>query len=287
MSIEHEILAQQRNELDEHCIYARLASDAPQHNRQVLQRLERLEREHYERWKRITGRELASRSWKVRAYVAMARIFGLAFALHLMERLEDKAEDFYERVRDRYPEEGRVKRREGRHELDLICKLNDRKLAYAGAVVLGLNDALVELTGTLAGVSFAFQKSLLVGVIGLIMGIAASLSMGTSSYLESRENEERQRHPALAAAYTGAAYLIATLVLVCPYFLVSDPFVAMGAMIAVALCIIAVYSFYVSVAKRQSFWRRTAELASVSLGVAAVSFAFGYLLRHGLGISRV
>lgn len=287
MSIDRKILAQQRNELDEHHIYARLAQSAQQDNREVLQRLARLEREHYERWKRITGRELAPRPWRVAAYVAMARAFGLAFALHLMERLEDKAEDFYERVRDRYPEEGRVKRGEERRELDLICRLNDRKLLYAGAVVLGLNDALVELTGTLAGVSFAFEKSLFVGVIGLIMGVAASLSMGASSYLESRENQERRRHPLLAAAYTCIAYLLATLLLVSPYFLAANPFVALAVMIGVALCIIVLYSFYVSVAKRQSFWRRTAELACVSLGVAAVSFAFGYLLRHGLGISQV
>ena len=287
MAADGEILAQQRNELDEHVIYSRLAQFAPRDNREVLQRLARLELEHYERWKGITGRELSPRRWKVAGYVAIARVLGLAFALHLMERREDRAEAFYERVRERYREKGIVRRREERHELELLEKLDDRKLAYAGAIVLGLNDALVELTGTLAGVSFAFQNSLLIGVIGIIMGVAAALSMAASEYLESKENEEQRRHPLLAAAYTGISYLAATVLLVLPYFLIPNAFAALGVMLAIALCIIAFYSFYVSVAKRQSFWRRTTELVSVSLGVAALSFAFGFALRHGLGIARV
>ena len=50
--------------------------------------------------------------------------------------------------------------------------IDEEKLKYIGAVVLGMNDALVELTGTLAGLTLALQNEKLVGVAGLITGVA-------------------------------------------------------------------------------------------------------------------
>ena len=51
-----------------------------------------------------------------------------------------------------------------------------------GSVVLGLNDALVEFVGMLAGLTFALQNTQIIAVAGLITGVAASLSMGSSEY---------------------------------------------------------------------------------------------------------
>ena len=56
-------------------------------------------------------------------------------------------------------------------------------------MVLGLNDALVEFTGALAGYTFALQNTLLVAMTGLITGVAASLSMATSEYLSTKSEE--------------------------------------------------------------------------------------------------
>lgn len=64
------------------------------------------------------------------------------------------------------------------HEQRLIAMIDEERLRFVGSVVLGLNDALVELTGTLAGLSFAFQDNRLLALSGLINGIAASMSMG-------------------------------------------------------------------------------------------------------------
>ena len=60
-------------------------------------------------------------------------------------------------------------------------------------MVLGLNDALVELTGTLAGLTFALANARLVALAGIITGIAATLSMAASNYLAERANGSAQR----------------------------------------------------------------------------------------------
>src|SRR3989304_527579 len=69
---------------------------------------------------------------------------------------------------------------ENLHEEKLIDMLDEERLQYAGSVVLGLNDALVELTGALAGLTLALQNVKLIALSGLIPGIAASMSMAES-----------------------------------------------------------------------------------------------------------
>ena len=48
-------------------------------------------------------------------------------------------------------------------------------------MVLGLNDALVELTGTIAGLTFVLTNTTLIAMAGIITGIAATLSMAASN----------------------------------------------------------------------------------------------------------
>lgn len=55
-------------------------------------------------------------------------------------------------------------------------------------------------------------------------------------------------------------------------------------MLAGALLIILAFSFYISVARGLPFTRRFAEMAGLSLGVAAVGFGIGYLLRLFMGV---
>ena len=69
---------------------------------------------------------------------------------------------------------------------------------YTGSIVLGLNDALVELTGALAGLTLALQDTKLIALTGSITGIAAALSMGASEYL-STKSEDVDRSPVKAS----------------------------------------------------------------------------------------
>lgn len=279
------LLKQQRNEITEYHIYKRLAALARHDdNRKVLEEIADQERKHYDFWKKVTGREVAPQRWAITAFVWLARIFGLAFALRLMERGEHEALEFYDQVADRYPEARIFRKEEEEHEEKLIALLEDPSLNYAGAIVLGLNDALVELTGTLAGLTFAFDNGLVIATTGLVMGVAAALSMAASGYLASREAEQEDVDPVTSAIYTGVAYIVTVVVLVLPYFLIPQPRVALVFMLAATLLIIAGYNYYISVARGLSFRRRFIEMALISLSVAVISFGIGSAAKLVFGI---
>jgi VIT1/CCC1 family predicted Fe2+/Mn2+ transporter len=161
--------------------------------------------------------------------------------------------------------------------------LDEERLRYAGSVVLGLNDALVELTGALAGLTLALQNVKLIALSGLITGIAASMSMAASEYLSTR-SENTQKQPVRAAVYTGIAYILTVTLLVLPYLLFSNYILDLVIALTLAVLIIAVFNYYISVAKDEPFRKRFIEMTGLSLGVAALSFILGYLIRRLLGI---
>jgi VIT1/CCC1 family predicted Fe2+/Mn2+ transporter len=117
----------------------------------------------------------------------------------------------------------------------------------------------------------------------LITGIAASMSMAASEYLSTR-SEETMKQPVRAAIYTGVAYIITVTLLVMPYLLFQNYILDLVITLTTAVIIIAVFNYYISVAKGESFRERFLEMAGLSLGVAAFSFVIGYFIRMWLGI---
>jgi VIT1/CCC1 family predicted Fe2+/Mn2+ transporter len=144
-------------------------------------------------------------------------------------------------------------------------------------MVLGLNDALVELTGALAGLTLALQNTRLVAMTGLITGIAASLSMASSEYLSTKS--EGGKNPFKASIYTGSAYVLTVLFLIFPYLLFTNFYFCLGFTILNAMAVIFVFTFYISVAKDVSFRNRFFEMTIISLGIAALTFGIGFLIR--------
>ncbi len=280
-----DVLKQQQNELNEFFIYMELSKlEKNPHNKRVLHEIAMQEKQHYEFWKSITKQELRPQKLTIGYYVTLAQLFGLAFALKLMERGEEKAQSFYKRLIMKYPEAKKIFEQEHEHEEKLLRMLSDAKLAYAGAIVLGMNDALVELTGTLTGVALAFANAKYVGITGVIMGVAAALSMAGSAYLEARENKDAGIEPKKYAFYTGLAYILTTVILVAPFFFVDSAKVGVLFMFVGAVISIVVYNFYIAVAKEESFTRRVGEMFAITFGVALISFAIGYFVNRYFGI---
>ncbi len=174
-------------------------------------------------------------------------------------------------------------REESDHENALIQLLDEEMLSYMGSIVLGLNDALVELTGVLAGLTLALQNTKLIALTGLITGIAAALSMGASEYL-STKSEETVKNPIRASLYTCGAYLVTVLILILPYLVLSNYYLCLGCTLVAAVLIIALFNYYISVTKDVPFKGRFLEMAGLSLGVAGFSFLLGFVLRSFLGI---
>jgi len=278
------ILGLQRNECTEKLVYERLANSAVEpSNAQVLARIAREEESHYQFWKRFTGEETRPRRLEVWLYVAASRLLGLTFVLKLMEWQERRSSRHYEKLVDLVPEAKRVLEDEERHEQELINLVDDERLRYLGSVVLGLNDALVELTGVLAGLTFAFQNARLVAGAGFITGIAAALSMAASEYL-SIKSEGGGQGPLKASMYTGTAYVLTVIFLVAPYLFLSNLYVCIVVVLANALIVISLFSFYVAVAKDLSFKRRFMEMTLLGLGVSTVTFLLGALVRTWLAL---
>jgi len=278
------IVAAQRNEITEYFIYKKIAETVrnPAHA-EVLEKLAGEERGHYDLLKSITGTEVKPDKLKIFLYALAAKILGLNFALKLLESGEDLAQKTYEQIKVNWPQAESVLRDEKAHEFALINLIDEDRLKYAGSIVLGVNDALVELTASLAGFTLALQNTRLIGMVGLITGIAAAMSMAAAEYLSSKE-EGADRDPFKASTYTGIAYIMVVSLLVFPYFIFENVFMCLGIMLAAALLIIAGFTFYITVAKELSFRKRFLEMAAVSLGVAGLTFFIGLAVKSIFGI---
>ena len=275
----------QQNELNESIIYEEIAKFAKgEQNKQVLHRLAQEEKAHYEIWKKYTGVEMKPQKFKIFRYKLLARIFGFTFAVKLMENGEEAAQEEYGLVAEEVEESVFIRQQEEEHEAALLEMLDEESLQYVGSMVLGLNDALVELTGSLAGFTFALQNTKLIALSGLIIGISATFSMASSEFLAARS--EGRDDALKSCSYTGTAYLITVILLIAPYLLfgVGGYIPALICMLLIVILIIAGFTYYTSVAQDQPFKSRFWEMALISVGVAVVSFVVGILAKRFLGV---
>jgi VIT1/CCC1 family predicted Fe2+/Mn2+ transporter len=274
----------QDNEITEHYIYKRLAQTikSPE-NRKIIEKIADDELDHYNLWKKYTNQEVKPNRFRLWFYYTISRLFGFTFGIKLMERGEEDAQDSYKQLEGKIKEIDIFIHDENAHEQALIGLLDEESLRYAGSIVLGLNDALVELTGALAGLTLALQNTELIALSGSITGIAAALSMGASEYLSTR-SEQTEKHPLKASLYTGMAYIFTVIILILPYLILQNYYLCLALSLTAAILIIAFFNYYISVAKDEPFRKRFLEMASLSLGVALLSFILGYILRTTLGI---
>jgi len=282
--LKKELLKAQRNEITEYHVYTRIAKTLPDEaNRKIVEQIGADEKRHYGIWEGYTRQEIKPNKFLVWFYTTLSRLLGFTFGFKLMELGEKKAQVNYEKIADAIPETRAVIEDENEHEDKLLEMLDEDALIYAGSVVLGLNDALVELTGALAGLTLAFQDVKIIALSGLVTGIAASLSMAASEYL-STSSEETEKDPIRAAIYTGIAYVITVALLILPYLLLDKIYLCLGISLATSVLIIAIFNFYISVAKSEKFGKRFFMMAGLSLSVAALSFLIGFLIRNWLGV---
>ena len=275
----------QQNELTESVIYEKIAAFAKgDENKETLLRLAREEKAHYEIWKKYTGLDMVPEKGKIRKYTMIARVLGFTFAVKLMEKGEENAQIEYEVLSNEIPESVGIRQQEEEHEHALLDMLDEETLQYVGSMVLGLNDALVELTGSLAGFAFALQNTRLIALSGLIVGISATFSMASSEFLAARS--EGRTDALKSCSYTGIAYLLTVVALIAPYLLFpATQFIpALICMLVVVVLIIAGFTYYTSVAQDEPFKSRFTEMALISITVAVLSFVVGILAKKFLGV---
>jgi VIT1/CCC1 family predicted Fe2+/Mn2+ transporter len=282
--VRRRLLDYQRNELTEHHIYRKLARTIPSaENRRILEDIAKEELQHYELWRAYTQQEVSPNRWSIWKYYVISRVLGFTFGVKLMEAAEKRIQVDYAQLRGTIPDAEAIARDEEQHEKALLQLLDEERLRYTGSMVLGLNDALVELTGALAGLTLALQNARLIALTGSITGVAAALSMAAAEYLAVK-SEKTVKKPLKAATYTGIAYIITVVLLILPYLVLSNYYVSLACTLAVAVLIIAFFNYYIAVARSEPFTGRFLEMAGLSLGVAAISFLVGFALRAVMGV---
>ncbi len=263
-------------------VYQALAQIEPDLNlKKTLTELSEHERQHYIFWSEISGQK----DFRVgKAYLLLyklaRKILGLTFTAKFLEMHEKKSIEGYQNFALTAAPEIRQKlkdiiQNDIDHEREHISQIHEEKIQFISSIILGLNDALIELSGALVGFTFALREPRLIVVTGLITGIAASLSMAASAFMQARY--EPDKNPKKAAFYTGISYIIVVMLLVLPFLLLSSSITAMTIMLSVAILIITFVSFYVSVLFERNFVKQLSIMLLFSLGVAAITFGIGQL----------
>lgn len=154
---------------------------------------------------------------------------------------------------------------------------------YISATILGLNDALIEMTGALAGFTMVLPNNRTIVLAGLTTGIAATLSMAASEYL-SQEADKNTNNPLMAATITGSAYLLTVVILLVPFVLMANPYIALLISVILASWLIFLFTFFESLVRKQSFARLCLKMLGISFGVAFLSFCLSWLADFYWGV---
>lgn len=280
----------QKSELIGAQVYKKLAL-IDKVNQEVFTRIANDEMEHYNYFMNESGAHNMKLNLFDKIYVQItilsAIILGTTFTVKQLERSEAKQQKAFLEIAKYYPKVKEYIIQEEIHEQELLDLVDEDKLKYMSSIVLGLNDALVELTGALAGFSISIQNSRMIGLLGLITGISAAFSMASSEYLSTKSEQddtgEYEVSALKASAYTGIAYIFTVFILVAPFFFTTNYMLALAITIVLAVVIIFKFNYYISVAKDLQFKKRFIQMAVVSLGVAFISFMIGYVVKTFLG----
>lgn len=280
------LIKAQKNEITESIIYDKLSKIIKTENeKQIFKDLSLSELWHYNLWKSYTQTDVEPNNLKVWYFVFITRFLWLSFGIKLMENWEWTSQVNYKELINEIPEMSDVIKAEEEHEAKLIWLINDNKLKYLSSIVLWLNDALVEITWALAWLSMTLQNPKIVWISGLIIGISAAISMASSEYLSSKSEENDEISPKKAAVYTWIAYIFTVIALVLPFLFNLGIYLALALSLGTAILIIALFNYYISVAKNESFKARFLEMAWISIWVAIFSFLLWLVVNNVFWIS--
>ena len=274
------------DELLDHELYARLAArERNERNRKLLEELARDELRHHLFWSKLAGPvRLGLRDrLKLRLLLSLSRLAGKTFTIKLLERGEAATVGEYRRAAaelggELAAELARVIEDEELHESELASSLDELVVRQLGSIALGVSDAIIELTGVLAGFAGYTGSPLQVAAAGLIVGVSAALSMAAAAY--SQAKHERGKNPRTTATFTGLFYMLTVLALVAPLLLGVPTSLGVALSLACALAILAAFSFYSAVIMERPFLREYLENAAVIMAVSLVGYAFGQVVKE-------
>ncbi|HEX9609004.1 MAG TPA: VIT1/CCC1 transporter family protein [Candidatus Paceibacterota bacterium] len=279
------------NEYRDYVVYRELARvETIPSFKKILEELVLHEKADFEFWRDLADkREYRVGPLSLLGYRLMRQVLGLTFTAQFLEGREKEAQAAYltyletvtdPKIRERIEN---IVEHEKYHEHALIKHIEERRVKFVSSIILGINDGLIELTGALTGFALALQNTAFVALAGAITGVSASMSMAASAYLQAR-HEENGKNPVTAALFTGFSYLGVVILLVGPFLIFSDVFVALAATLLMVLLIIATVSLYSSVLMERPYGAQFGEMFLFSAVVAFIAFILGLVLRAIIGV---
>ena len=273
----------QKDEITASELYKSLAKKQKDlNNKEVLEEMSKAEKSHYETWHQISNVAVKPNLFKVLLFRLISSVLGITFAIKYLEKNETKGIKELLYAQKELPQAKAIIKDEEKHENMLIALLNEERLNYVGSIVLGLNDALVELSGAIAGFTFALADTKTIALAAIITGAAATLSMAASNYLAQKTSGNKSAIK--EALYTGIAYLVVVILLVLPYLLLTNSIIALVIMILTVFLIVLFFSYYVAITQSVPFFSRFMEMACICFGVTLIAYLIGALAKRFLGI---
>lgn len=156
--------------------------------------------------------------------------------------------------------------------------------SYGGALVLGIHDALVTLTGTIAGLTISLTERNLIILTSVISSVVAALSMSASSYLATRTNQSKIRIAITAGCITGSFYIITCTLLILPFVFNTNINTALLFTFINAILIIFLTNLWLYFKNKNLFIHRFVEMISVCATVSIIAFFIGQLAKKLLNI---
>lgn len=245
----------------------------------VLKTLSATELGHYEFWRKYVPEE-KPRLARLKLYwvLFLRRFFGLTFATRYLDRHEANVVVEYKGLAPLIPEPDRAAfdsmvADEKEHEKAFAMKVESSAVQYISFVVLGLADALVEISGIHAGWLGLFEKTEIAGLAGVIAGGAASLAMASAAFAQAKQGFHGSARR--SAIYTGVFYFITAVILATPYFLTASMLLALFSSLTLAVAILAVTTWYSIVIQQRPFLKDFLEILAILFGATIVVFALG------------
>ena len=269
------------DEFSDCTLYDRLSRTVPDDSpfKQVLQELSATERRHFEFWRKyVPGEEPRLARMKMYWILFLRKFFGLTFATRYLDRHESNVVKEYQGLARLIPETDRpaydeMVADEREHEKAFAKKVESSAVRYISFVVLGLADALVEISGIHAGWLGLFEKTEIAGLAGVVAGGAASLAMASAAFAQAKQGFSGSAR--LSAVYTGVSYFITAIILATPYFLTSSMLLALGSSLTLAVAILAITTWYSIVIQQRPFMKDFVEILAILFATSLLVFLLG------------
>ena len=281
------------DEFKDYMVYTGLAKvERNADKKKLLEKLASQEFEHYKFWSKYSNIKLPV--WRIRLYtlfmIFLRFVFGVTFVVKLLERGEEETIEKYKSVLNFLPDEDKEKlnsiiKDEEEHEKILISQIDETIVKYMGALVLGLADAIIEITGAHAGTLGTTNNTTVAGVIGLIVGIGAAISMASASYLQARQ--EMNKSPTISAFVTGLGYIFTVFLMSIPYFLTHNVYLAFTSSIIICIFLTFLFTFQAAVYNDRDFKLEFIQTVVLLLGTALLTYIIGEWLGKVFGIKEL